>query len=87
MRWVMYALAVLVLAPSRAVADDFAVLRGTQTATYHWGGVYGGAQGGFSSASMNFGSAASSQIAFILRQTAIEADQHISSWTTLPTRG
>jgi len=32
----------LALAP-RAFADDFAVLRGTQTATYHWGGAYGGA--------------------------------------------
>jgi len=84
MRWVICALAVFALAP-RAFADDFAVLRGTQTATYHWGGVYGGAQGGFSSANIDFGSAAHSQIAFILRETAIEADQHISSWTVLPT--
>lgn len=83
MRWVICVLAVSAFAP-RAFADDFAVLRGTQTATYHWGGIYGGVQGGDSSGNVNFGNAASSQIAYILRQTAIEQDQNISSWTVLP---
>jgi outer membrane immunogenic protein len=46
---------------------------------YHWGGVYGGVQGGYSSAVVNFGTAAS-EISTLLRGTAILQDQQISQW-------
>ena len=54
--------------------------------TYHWGGVYGGVQGGYSSSSVNFGQAASSDIGYLLRSTAIEQDQGVSQWTVLGNR-
>ncbi|MGD0024616.1 MAG: outer membrane beta-barrel protein, partial [Xanthobacteraceae bacterium] len=82
--WVICALVVLGFAP-RAFAGDFDILRGSQP-TYHWGGVYGGVQGGYSSAVVNFGTAAGSEIAFLLRNTAIEQDQQISQWTVLGPR-
>lgn len=50
---------------------------------YHWGGVYGGVQGGYSSAVVNFGTAAS-EISYLLRgNPAIEQDQKISQWPVL----
>lgn len=84
MRWVTCAAFVLALTPS-AFAGDFDILRGSQP-TYHWGGVYGGVQGGYSSSSVNFGQAASSDIGYLLRSTAIEQDQGISQWTVLGNR-
>jgi opacity protein-like surface antigen len=52
---------------------------------YHWGGVYGGVQAGYSSGVVNFSSAAQQQIAYILRETAIEQDHQISGWPVLGT--
>jgi opacity protein-like surface antigen len=87
MRWVICALVVL-LAPTGARAGDFDVLRGAQPvgyATYtRWSGFYGGVQGGDSSANVKFGK--SSEIASILRNTAIEQDEQISGWTVLASR-
>jgi outer membrane immunogenic protein len=89
MRWVICALIVLALPPT-AFAGDLDVLRGSQTvgpATFtNWSGVYGGVQGGYSSGVVNFGTASSSEIAFLLRNTAIEQDQDISQWTVLGSR-
>jgi len=82
MRWVLSAVVVLALAP-RAYAQDFGILRGSQP-TYHWGGFYGGAQLGYSTSDANFGTAAASNIAFILRNTTIEADEGLSQWAVLP---
>jgi len=83
MRWVMCAVVVLAFAP-RAVADDF-VLRGSEPA-YRWTGIYGGVQGGFTSSVVNFGQAASPEVAFILRDTAIEQDEQVSTWSVLGQR-
>jgi outer membrane immunogenic protein len=86
MRWVICAAFMIALAPS-AFADDLDILRGSQTvgpATFtRWSGFYGGGQFGQSSSSIKFGNSASSDIAFILRNTAIEQDQQISQWTVL----
>jgi outer membrane immunogenic protein len=84
MRWVICAGVLLALAP-RAYAGDFDVLRGAEPA-YHWGGFYGGAQGGFSSSDVNFGPSVGPDVAFILRNTSIENDQNISGWTVLGSR-
>ena len=84
MRWVVSAGVLLALAPP-AFAGDFDVLRGAEPA-YHWGGFYGGAQGGFSSSQVNLGEAPGPEVAFILRNTSIEADQQISQWTVLGSR-
>lgn len=56
---------------------------GPPTPKYHWGGVYGGVQGGYSSATVNFGTAAS-EISYLLRNNpAILQDQQISQWPVL----
>jgi len=84
MRWVICALVVLALPPS-ARAGDFDILRGT-VPTYRWAGVYGGVQGGYASSVVNFGTAAAPQLSFLLRNTAIEQDQQISTWNVLDVR-
>jgi outer membrane immunogenic protein len=84
MRRVICALLVLLL-PASARAGDFDILRGS-VPTYHWGGFYGGAQGGFTSSDMNFGNAASAPLAFLLRDSVIEQDEQVSTWTVLETR-
>src|ERR1700676_4366197 len=84
MRWVICAGVLLALAP-RAYAGDYDVLRGPQPA-YHWGGFYGGVQGGYSSSEVDLGPAVGPEVAFILRNTSIEADQQISKWTVLGSR-
>ncbi len=84
MRWVLGAVVVLAVTPS-AFADDLSILRGTQP-TYHWSGIYGGGQIGYSSSVVNFGQAASNDIGFILRNTALEQDERISQWSVLGTR-
>jgi opacity protein-like surface antigen len=84
MRWVICAVFVLALAPS-AFAGDVGVVRAPQP-TYHWGGFYGGAQVGYTSSEINFGTAGSSDVGFLLRDTAIEQDQQISQWTVLSSR-
>jgi opacity protein-like surface antigen len=84
MRWVICALFMLGM-PAHALAQDFGVLRGS-VPTYHWGGFYGGGQLSDSSSVMNFGQAAGSELSYVLRNTAIEADQGISGWTVLGSR-
>jgi outer membrane immunogenic protein len=74
----------------QAQAADLGPLRGAIPALgpptyYRWDGFYGGAQWGYSSASVDFGNSTSSLIAFVLRNTAIESEAHVSEWTTLPT--
>ena len=51
-----------------------------------WSGFYVGGQAGYSSSMINFGTAASGDISFILRNTAIEQNQQISQWTVLGQR-
>src|SRR5260370_16285829 len=50
---------------------------------YGWSGVYGGAQAGFSTASMNFNQNVGALVADMLRLTTIEQDFNISSWPVL----
>jgi len=84
MRGVIIGLGMVGMVESAAAADlESLFLRGSDTPTYHWGGVYGGAQVGYSSASVDFGNGVSSLIAFMLRNTTIEADEGISQWTVL----
>ena len=65
------------LSPAFAGDYDLPVLRGSnmpppatfpivQPSTYHWGGVYGGIQGGYASSTNNFGTSATPQILSIL---------------------
>jgi outer membrane immunogenic protein len=49
-----------------------------------WDGVVFGGQIAYSSLQSNFGNSSSSQIAYILRNTALEDQFAPSSWTTLP---
>jgi opacity protein-like surface antigen len=84
MRWVVCAVVVFAFAP-RAYAGDPDILRGTEP-TYHWGGFYGGAQGGYSSSVVNFAQGASTELSFLLRDTAIEEDEHLSQWSVLGSR-
>jgi outer membrane immunogenic protein len=55
-------------------------------APVRWDGVVLGAQVGYSSMSSDFGNATSSQIAYMLRNTTLEAEDSPSSWTTLPSK-
>ena len=72
MRSVICALVVLAL-PASAFAGDFDILRGS-VPTVHWGGVYGGVQGGYSSSDMNFSGGVGPLIADILRSSSLAAD-------------
>jgi outer membrane immunogenic protein len=83
MRWVICTVVVLAFAP-RAFAQDY-VLRGPEP-TYHWGGLYGGGQIGYTSSVINFSTAVGPEIAYILRDTTIETDQQISQWSLLGSR-
>jgi opacity protein-like surface antigen len=65
--------------PIRPASSTPTYVVGPPKPQYHWGGVYGGVQGGYSSAVVNFGTAAS-EISSLLRGTAILQDQQISQW-------
>jgi opacity protein-like surface antigen len=83
LRWIICAVVMLAFAPS-AFAQDF-VLRGSAPA-YHWGGLYGGGQIGYTSSVINFSTAVGPEIAYILRDTTIETDEQISQWSLLGSR-
>ncbi len=78
----------------RAADLDYDFLRGPEydppvaVTTIDWSGVYVGGHGGYSTTSFNFGSAGQTDIAHILRTSAIENEYHVSTWNTLrPGRG
>jgi outer membrane immunogenic protein len=81
MRSVICALALLTL-PTSAFAGDFDILRGSQPTT-HWGGVYGGIQGGYSSSAMDFSGGVGPLVADILRSSNLAND--VSDWAVLGT--
>jgi len=83
MRWVICAVVALAFAP-QALAQDY-VLRGSQP-TYRWAGFYGGASGGYTSSTVDFSQAPGPEVAFILRETSIEQDEQISTWSVLGKR-
>jgi outer membrane immunogenic protein len=66
MRRVMIGLGMLGLAQSALAADLDPYLRGSSMPTYHWGGLYAGAQVGYSSATYDFSNGVSSLLSFIL---------------------
>jgi opacity protein-like surface antigen len=70
--------------PIRPASSTPTYVVGPPTPKYHWGGVYGGVQGGYSSAVVNFGTAAS-EITAILRGNPILQDQQISQWPVFST--
>jgi len=70
-------------------AADLPILRGAVApplgypAYYRWDGIYFGGQGGYSAASSDFSVGTGDLVAFILRNTTIENEAHVSQWTTL----
>jgi outer membrane immunogenic protein len=75
------------LSLAQATAADLPVLRGPIVGelapAYNWGGGYGGAQVGFSTASINLNQNVGTLVADMLRLTTIEQDFSISSWPVL----
>jgi outer membrane immunogenic protein len=76
------------LSLAQAAAADLPVLRGPIVGevapAYNWGGVYGGAQAGFSTANVDFTGAVRALVADEVRLLTIEQDQQISQWPVLP---
>jgi opacity protein-like surface antigen len=79
-------LAALWAAPAKAadLLDDNWLRGSFGGGPVRWDGVVLGAHVGYSSMNSDFGNSTSSQIAFILRNTALEDQFAPSSWTTLP---
>jgi len=88
MRWVICALVVLVPASS-AFAQDFDVLRGSQTvgpATFlNWSGFYVGGQFSYSNATADFSKGTQAPIAYALRETGLQNLFAPSTWPVLGT--
>lgn len=73
---------------AEAAAQDYGPLRGSQIEVVggmDWNGPYLGVHAGATGYSANFGQGTSSLIAHMLRNTTIEAENSVSSWTTLGT--
>jgi opacity protein-like surface antigen len=72
-----------------SIAADFPILRGSRglelgpPAYFRWDGVYIGGQASYSSGEADFSNGTSGLIAYILRNTTIENEAHVSQWTTL----
>jgi outer membrane immunogenic protein len=49
-----------------------------------WDGWQAGIQAGFGNMNADFGNSTSSLVAFILRNSTLEAEGGVSTWTTLP---
>lgn len=65
---------------------DMPILRGStidMSGPTRWDGFYAGAQVGRAYSGTDFANSTSSLVAFILRNTTIENEQHVSDWTTL----
>jgi outer membrane immunogenic protein len=89
MRWVGWVFCTLVALGSSApaAADDFEILRGSETvgpATFtRWAGFYAGGQIGYSTMHGDFSTATQSLVAYALRNSALEADAAPSQWQVL----
>jgi opacity protein-like surface antigen len=77
------ALALVLIAPAGAVAQGWgdSFLRGSVD---RWDGWNFGVHVGMSNLNTEFGNSASSEIAYILRNTTLESEAAPSNWTTLP---
>jgi outer membrane immunogenic protein len=84
--WVICALAVLAAAP-RALAQDFDILRGSESvgpATFtNWTGLYLGGHLGYTDTNADFSNSTQAPIAYVLRDTAIEVVSHPSDLPAL----
>jgi outer membrane immunogenic protein len=88
MRWVICALVVLGIAsPAFAQDDDFDVLRGSETvgpASFtNWTGFYVGGQVGYTNDATDFSNATNSLVGYSLRETTLEQEDNVSSWSVL----
>ncbi len=93
MRRLIVAVALIGFAGSASAADydpdDFPTLRGSSPyvpapPTFNrWSGLYFGGQVGYSASGMDFANSTSDLVAFILRQTTIENEFHVSQWPLL----
>jgi opacity protein-like surface antigen len=75
---------------SAADWPDMSPLRGSFTvfeaAPVRWDGLIFGATFGYHSLSTDFGDGTASLVAYILRNSTVENEQHVSTWTTLPSK-
>lgn len=72
----------------RSMAADWVddTLRGSYSSKgpLRWDGFNFGAQMGLSNMNTDFGNSTASQVAYTLRNTTLESEQHPSTWTALP---
>ena len=87
----MASLLLISMSATVASADDVfddSLLRGpfssSGQAPVRWDGFYAGGQVGHSNLTTDFGNGTSSLVAYILRNSLVEAEGQVSSWTTLP---
>jgi outer membrane immunogenic protein len=90
MRWEFCALLVLGLASPAAASDlDLSFLRGSDTVApgtfTRWSGFYVGGQLGYSNANADFSQSTISGVAYVLRETTLEASLTPSQWQVLGT--
>jgi opacity protein-like surface antigen len=89
MRWLLCGLAFIGAAQQASAADlGEAFLRGSSTiintnSGVTWDGAYVGAHFGGAVSGTDFSGATRSLVAFLLRNTTIENENHVSNWTTL----
>ncbi len=93
MRRLIVAVALIGFASGASAADydpdDVPTLRGSSPyvpapPTFNrWSGLYFGGQVGYSASGMDFANSTSDLVAFILRQTVIENEFHVSQWPLL----
>src|ERR1700738_4656449 len=89
MRWLLCGLAFIGAAQQASAADlGESFLRGSSTiintdSGVTWDGAYVGAHFGGAASGTDFSNATKSLVAFLLRNTTIENENHVSNWTTL----
>src|ERR1700730_9619930 len=89
MRWLLCSLAFIGAAQQASAADlDESFLRGSSTiintnSGVTWDGAYVGAHFGGAASGTDFSNSTKSLVAFMLRNTTIENENHVSNWTTL----
>lgn len=86
MRWVIGALFVLGFAP-QVFAADLDILRGAEPvgppSFTNWTGFYVGGDWGYTNDATDFSHATNSLVSYSLRQTTLETDDNVSSWSVL----
>jgi outer membrane immunogenic protein len=88
LRWLLCGVAFAALAQEAGAADlGEMFLRGSQTVISNggprWDGFYVGAQAGVAYSGTDFANSTKSLVSFMLRNTTIEDQGHVSDWTTL----